>query len=192
MDSGNECERKNKLIKLLIKYLAMLYDKKMDIDYEILESQDFQNKQKYAVHWILEWSEPMDKSISSLGIIGACIIGMIMYGTALAMQSILILIFISISVMVTVIMMSKALSYENETWKKTTKSRRKMGYINNQAMDFAAEKDIRLFGMQEWFMKMYHSFSSCRFCSDIIVFDDGNLIQRGSHEKLITKGWIIL
>lgn len=32
-----------------------------------------------------------------------------------------------------------------------------------------------------------HRLSSCRFCSDIIVFDDGNIIQRGSHEKLVNK-----
>lgn len=155
--------------KYRLKYVAMLYDKKMDIDYDILESQEFQNKEKYAVHWVLEWSEPMERCISSIGAIGSCIIGMIIYGTALAMQSVLILIFIGISVMVSVIMMSKALTYENETWKKTTKSRRKMGYINNQAMDFAAEKDIRLFGMQKWFLKMYRSFLKIneKFMNDI-------------------------
>ncbi len=30
-----------------------------------------------------------------------------------------------------------------------------------------------------------HRLSSCRFCDDIIVFDSGELIQRGSHEDLI-------
>ncbi len=30
-----------------------------------------------------------------------------------------------------------------------------------------------------------HRLSSCRFCDDIIVFDKGELIQRGSHEELI-------
>lgn len=155
--------------KYRLKYVAMLYDKKMDIDYDILESQDFQNKEKYAVHWVLEWSEPIEKCISSIGIIGSCIIGMIIYGTALAMESVLILIFICISVIVTIILTSRALTYENDTWKKTTKSRRKMGYINNQAMDFAAEKDIRLFGMQKWFLKMYHCFLKIneKFMDDI-------------------------
>ena len=27
--------------------------------------------------------------------------------------------------------------------------------------------------------------SSCRFCDDIIVFDEGSIIQRGSHDELI-------
>lgn len=30
-----------------------------------------------------------------------------------------------------------------------------------------------------------HRLSSCRFCDDIIVFDNGQLVQRGSHEDLI-------
>lgn len=34
-----------------------------------------------------------------------------------------------------------------------------------------------------------HRLSSCRFCKEILVFDDGNIIQQGNHEKLIgTEG----
>ena len=35
-----------------------------------------------------------------------------------------------------------------------------------------------------------HRLSSCRFCDDITVLDNGNIIERGSHEKLIAKGGI--
>jgi len=30
-----------------------------------------------------------------------------------------------------------------------------------------------------------HRLSSCRFCNDIAVFHEGELIQRGSHEDLV-------
>ncbi|MEG1027136.1 MAG: ABC transporter ATP-binding protein, partial [Oscillospiraceae bacterium] len=30
-----------------------------------------------------------------------------------------------------------------------------------------------------------HRLSSCRFCNDIMVFDEGQLIERGSHEDLL-------
>ncbi|MFV0342516.1 MAG: ABC transporter ATP-binding protein [Anaerocolumna sp.] len=29
-----------------------------------------------------------------------------------------------------------------------------------------------------------HRLASCRFCKDILVFDNGNIVQQGSHEKL--------
>lgn len=32
-----------------------------------------------------------------------------------------------------------------------------------------------------------HRLSSCRFCDDIAVFDEGRLVQRGSHEELVKE-----
>ena len=29
-----------------------------------------------------------------------------------------------------------------------------------------------------------HRLASCRFCQDILVFDKGKVVQRGSHEEL--------
>lgn len=31
-----------------------------------------------------------------------------------------------------------------------------------------------------------HRLSSCRFCNDIVVFNDGRLVQRGSHDMLVS------
>ncbi|MGN0507386.1 MAG: ABC transporter ATP-binding protein [Lachnospiraceae bacterium] len=33
-----------------------------------------------------------------------------------------------------------------------------------------------------------HRMSSCRFCNDILVFQNGTIVERGSHEKLLKKG----
>lgn len=33
-----------------------------------------------------------------------------------------------------------------------------------------------------------HRMSSCRFCDDIIVFEDGRIVERGSHEELFAAG----
>lgn len=32
-----------------------------------------------------------------------------------------------------------------------------------------------------------HRLASCRFCDNIVVFDNGNIIQHGSHEKLLSN-----
>ena len=33
-----------------------------------------------------------------------------------------------------------------------------------------------------------HRMSSCRFCDNIIVFDEGHVVEQGSHDKLMTSG----
>ena len=33
-----------------------------------------------------------------------------------------------------------------------------------------------------------HRMASCRFCDDIIVFEDGKIVERGSHEALSAAG----
>ena len=33
-----------------------------------------------------------------------------------------------------------------------------------------------------------HRMSSCRFCDNIIVFDQGKIVEQGSHEKLMAGG----
>lgn len=139
------------------KYLAMLCDKKMDVDYDILETQDFQNKQSLAFHWIVEWGDgPIVRCISSPGAIMASIIGIVVYGTILAKQSWWILLFMIMSVLISVTMYSRALYYEDVIWDKSSKVKRKMRYIKNQTIDFTVGKDIRLFGMKKWFLNMYH------------------------------------
>ncbi|MDP4089834.1 MAG: ABC transporter ATP-binding protein, partial [Bacillota bacterium] len=140
------------------KYLSMLCDKKMDIDYDILETQDFQNKQSLAFYWIAEWGDgPIERCISSPGAIASCVIGMAIYGTMLAKQSGWILLFIMASVLVSIAMAARALRHEDDNAAKSAKVRRKLRYINNQVMDFSVGKDIRLFGMKKWFLNMYHT-----------------------------------
>ena len=33
-----------------------------------------------------------------------------------------------------------------------------------------------------------HRMSSCRFCDNIFVFDEGSIVEQGSHEQLMQKG----
>jgi len=35
-----------------------------------------------------------------------------------------------------------------------------------------------------------HRLASCRFCNDILVFDHGQVVQRGSHEQLVSEDGI--
>ena len=60
------------------------------------------------------------------------------------------------------------------------------------ALDPKAEAEIyaRFNEMVEGRTSIYisHRMSSCRFCDDIIVFEDGRIAERGSHEALFAAG----
>ena len=60
------------------------------------------------------------------------------------------------------------------------------------ALDPLAEAEVyaRFDEMTEGKTSIYisHRMSSCRFCDDIMVFDDGRIAERGSHEKLLAAG----
>ena len=57
------------------------------------------------------------------------------------------------------------------------------------ALDPKAEADIyaRFNQMVEGRTSIYisHRMSSCRFCDEIIVFEDGRIVERGSHDELL-------
>jgi len=60
------------------------------------------------------------------------------------------------------------------------------------ALDPLAEAEVyaRFDEMTEGKTSIYisHRMSSCRFCDDIMVFDDGRIAERGSHETLLAAG----
>ena len=49
---------------------------------------------------------------------------------------------------------------------------------------YRAEKD----GEGRTSIYISHRMSSCRFCDEIIVFQDGQIVEQGSHEELFAAG----
>lgn len=60
------------------------------------------------------------------------------------------------------------------------------------ALDPLAEQDIyeRFHEMVKDKTAVFisHRMSSCRFCDEVIVFDDGSIVQNGTHEELVADG----
>ncbi|MBO7639119.1 MAG: ABC transporter ATP-binding protein, partial [Treponema sp.] len=60
------------------------------------------------------------------------------------------------------------------------------------ALDPVAEFEIyqRFDQMVEGKTSIYisHRMSSCRFCDNIIVFDEGKIVEQGNHDKLMSNG----
>ena len=139
------------------RYLKMLAEKQMDVDYDILESISFQDKKREAFFWIAEWAYggPVEKSISSPGVLIASGISLLVYGSILAKENVLILIFIGLSVMISLSMSARAIYYDRIFWSESASVRRKIWYIMKHAMNFSEGKDVRLYNMQKWFIEMH-------------------------------------
>ena len=60
------------------------------------------------------------------------------------------------------------------------------------ALDPVAEYEIykRFDEMVQGKTSIYisHRMSSCRFCDNIIVFDEGRIVEQGNHDKLMQNG----
>ncbi len=60
------------------------------------------------------------------------------------------------------------------------------------ALDAKAEAEVyaRFHEMVEGRTGIYisHRMSSCRFCEDILVFHEGRIVERGSHQQLSAQG----
>lgn len=140
-------------------YIVMLCRKQMEVDYDVLISPKYMRLKNITFHWLVEWADgPLERCISSKGKITACLIGMIGYGYLLTRLNGWLLVFIMISAIISVIMSARALRREDAMWGESSGTRRKMWYIHNRVTSFDEGKDIRLFGMQGWFLSMYRTY----------------------------------
>ena len=142
-------------------YLKLLSRKMIDIDYDILESQAFQDKKNSAYFWIQEWvyDGHIDRVVKGTGKFLASIVCLIGYGYFLVSVNGWLLVLIIVSVLLSVTLSIKALIYAHIYWNEINSVRRKRRYLVRHIRTFSEGKDIRLYGLQHWFMKMYHDFS---------------------------------
>lgn len=59
------------------------------------------------------------------------------------------------------------------------------------ALDLISEEEVykKLREIVQGRMAVYisHRLSSCKFCDEILVFDEGVLVQQGTHEELLSE-----
>lgn len=143
------------------RYITLLCEKQMTVDYDILETPYFQNKKQMAYFWIREWAYggPVEKLVSAFGILIASVICLAIYGILLVQVSGWLLVLIGVSVLISIEMSTKVLVDEQAYWDRSAAARRKNQYISHHTMTLSEGKDIRLYGMEKWLMEMFSRFS---------------------------------
>lgn len=134
------------------------YKKYLDVDYEALENPKFQdinakageamsNNHTHAVH--------LQDNFANLII---NLLSFIFFGSIISTLNPLILLLLIATVFINYFMMKAMKNYEHKLKDKRATLNRKVGYLSDMSCKMNHGKDIRLYGMAEWFHKMAEIF----------------------------------
>lgn len=141
-----------------IKYMDIYHEKIMELDYELLEKADTQNKSRKAIDGIIREDSGPQQIFTQLKIMGSNIVGLITYSFLLISFNLwIVLLLFGMTIM------AYFFSKRHNRWVHKNKDNwvpidRKIGYIRRKAGDFLAAKDIYLFDMSTWFNQLFEEF----------------------------------
>jgi ATP-binding cassette, subfamily B, bacterial len=136
-------------------YLNLCSEKIMDTDFDNIENPDVQTKMQKAFNTLNNNNGGTQQIFNQLVNICSNVIGLVMYSALIFILSPWIVVMLCIMT-VTNYYINKA----NNNWTHKNKDNwipidRKLNYIHNKAGDFEAAKDIRLYGMCDWFRNIF-------------------------------------
>lgn len=139
---------------LTMYYEACCYQKVMDLDYNILEEPEVAKLR--ANTWrILQNKYGIRSAVSVVPAILTGLLGVIWYGLKVSQVSVAIVILAVFHTMLNIWMIRRLRKKQAAFHKEIGKYAKKTSYINRQAMERKAGKDIRIYQMQNWFLKKY-------------------------------------
>lgn len=135
-------------------YETRCYDKIMKLDYHML--QEPACAKLIGSTWgVLSNDFATRTSISIVPQILSAILGVVWYGFIIAQKSPLIIVLAVLHTWINLIIIHILRKKQQNHHKQVGKYTKQTVYISRQAMDRQAGKDIRIYQMQEWFLKKY-------------------------------------
>lgn len=141
-----------------IKYLDIVNEKTIDTDYENIENPEGLTKQQKAFNNVNNNQSGSEAIINSLVQIIANCLGFVLYGGIISLLNPLIVILLLVTTAINYLMLRYVRNYEQRNKDNWAPIDKKIYYVRNKSGEFANGKDIRLYGMVEWFKKMYDFF----------------------------------
>lgn len=135
-------------------YSEPFIDKKMKLDYDVLEQKDFQTKSS-ASYTAIYQGRGIDEAVTKLAAFLCYLIPALVYAGFLIRVSIWIVVLALLSSVIQIYFLKFAREKHSGAHPILSNFASKLSYLTNQTMDTAAGKDIRIFQMQKWLMKKY-------------------------------------
>ncbi|WP_026881500.1 ABC transporter ATP-binding protein [Clostridium akagii] len=140
-----------------LRYINLISIKTMDTDYENIDNEKGQAKLQKALNNVNNNDCGTVAIIISLVQIIASCLGFILYGSIISMLNPLVVILLIITTSINYLMLRYVRNYEHGNKDNWAPIDKKIYYIETRSGEFSNGKDIRLYGMVDWFQKM-HSF----------------------------------
>ena len=142
------------------KYIDMVNKKTMDTDYENIDNPEGQTKLQKALNILIynTNNSGAEVIINSLMQIIANSLGFVLYGGIISLLNPLIVILLLITTAINYLILRYVRNYEHRNKDNWAPIDKKIYYLQTKSGEFANGKDIRLYGMVDWFEKMYEFF----------------------------------
>jgi len=137
------------------RYFNMIIHKLMDADYENIESPEGQTKQQKAFNSVNSSNSGTQAIVNIAVDLVSNIIGLVAYSTLLFLLSPVVFLILSATTIANYHFLKLHRLWDYKNRDKWVRIDRKLDYINNKSGNFEQAKDIRLYGMSDWFVSLF-------------------------------------
>jgi len=136
--------------KMVLHFISILAEKKMDVDYDSLESPEIKLKAEKANQATSSNHTDAMQIQNTIASLCTNLLKFVIYSGVLCMLNPIIILVLLITAGLEYITIICIDSYENKTKDKRVQVSRKLWYVANISDNYSAAKDIRLFGLKGW------------------------------------------
>lgn len=142
-------------MSLTMYYDMLCFEKMMKIDYDLLEGKE--GSKIIGNTWnTLRNEYTIRNSVTGFSALITAGLGTLWYGFMLAQISLWIVLLLMGTIILSSFLLKKVRRFHAEYSKRLYDSAKEIAYINRQAMERSAGKDIRIYQMQNWLLSRYH------------------------------------
>lgn len=135
-------------------YMRAFEEKRMRVDYEVLESKEFQNRSNIA-YTAIYTGRGITEAVYNLPNVISLLVPTVVYAVILARVSLWIILLLAICTFVSIKLLKLARTKHSEAHSVLADYSKKLNYLTGKSMEPAAGKDIRIYKMASWLNKTY-------------------------------------
>lgn len=141
-------------LSLTLYYDKLAFEKTMKIDYDLLESKEVQKlvgnvwgtlRNEFAIRW----------SVTSMPVLIVSVLGSVLYGFLLCRVNGILVLVLIVTIGVNTFLLKQTRDIHGKYHEELSRHTKAAAYINLHAMERSDGKDIRMYQMQDWFLRKY-------------------------------------